>query len=298
MDKLGLGSVASGRVESLAYRRLPVDLSKVRYAYGPDSFRRPEVARGETVAIDLPESSVFPGTRRRVWVHVSAGIDPALPSPFIVFQDGWLNLNPDGEVRAGIVVDNLVHAGEIPPLVGVFVDPGVFPDVEDLDARKNRNAEYDAFNDRYATFITTEVLPLVNQRLALSDNSTDAAITGGSSGGNCAFTAAWMRPDRFGKVAGFLSSFVQVGDHLPDGNPYPDLITSAPRRPLRVFLQAGHCDLNWDQPTRNWLAENLKVAAALAQGGYDFRFVLTDTGHVMHTAGVLLPDALRWLWRD
>lgn len=219
------------------------------------------------------------------------------PNTKIIGGSG-LNLNPDGEVRAGIVLDNLVDAGEIPPLVGVFVDPGVFPDVEDLDARKNRNAKYDAFNDRYATFITTEVLPVVNQRCALSKNSTDAAITGGSSGGNCAFTAAWMRPDRFDKVAGFLSSFVQVGDHLPGGNPYPELIASTPRRPLRVFLQAGHCDLNCDRPTRNWLAENLKVAAALAQGGYDFRFVLTDTGHVMHTAGVLLPDALRWLWRN
>jgi enterochelin esterase-like enzyme len=250
------------------------------------------------VPIHLSQSHVFPGTSRQVWVHVPAGVDPASPSPFIVFQDGWLNLNPEGDVRAGIVLDNLVHAAEIPPLIGVFVDPGTFPDRADPDARKNRNAEYDAFDDRYSTFIVTEVLPVVNQRWALSETPSEAAITGGSSGGNCAFTAAWMRPDRFGKVAGFLSSFVQVGDHLPEGNPYPDLITSTPRRPLRVFLQAGHCDLNWNQPTRNWLAENLKVAAALAQGGYDFRFVLTDTGHVMHTAGVLLPDALRWLWHD
>ena len=294
----GLGSVLSGLVETVAYHRLPTDLSEVRYDYGPDSVRRPEVPTGETVEIDVPESRLFPGTVRRAWVHVPAAVDPAAPSPFIVVQDGWLNLDPDGVVRAGIVLDNLVHAGEIPPLVGVFVDPGVFPGVKDPDARKNRNAEYDAFDERYADFITTEILPLVTRRWALSDAPTDAAITGGSSGGNCAFTAAWMRPDRFGKVAGFLSSFVQVGDHLPDGNPYPTLITSPPSRPLRVFLQAGHRDLNWDQSTRNWLAENLKVAAALAEGGYDFRLVLTDTGHVMHTAGVLLPDALRWLWRE
>lgn len=285
-------------MEIVGYRRLPVELSSVRYEYGPDSSRRTEVTPGRLTEIDLPGSKVFPGTTRRVWAHVSAGIDPAIPSACIVFQDGWLNLNPDGEVRAGIVIDNLVHAGEIPPLVGVFVDPGAFPGVADPDQRKNRNAEYDAFDDRYATFLTTEALPLVHQHWKLSSDPRDTAIAGGSSGGNGAFTAAWMRPGVFGKVAGFLSSFVQVGDHLPDGNPYPALITSTPRRPLRVFLQAGHVDLNWDQPARNWLAENLKVAAALAQGGYDFRFVLTDTAHVMHTAGVLLPDTLRWLWRD
>ncbi|MDQ2737109.1 MAG: alpha/beta hydrolase-fold protein [Actinomycetota bacterium] len=284
-------------METVAYHRLPVDLSEVRYDYGPDSFRRSLVAQGETVEIKFSASKVFPGTTRRVWVHVPAGVDQATPSPFVVFQDGWLNVNPAGEVRAGIVLDNLVHAGELPPMVGIFVDPGVFPGVDDPDARKNRNAEYDAFDDRYAQLITTEVLPIVSQDWALTSDPHETAIVGGSSGGCCAFTTAWMRPDRFGKVAGFLSSFVQVGDHLPDGNPYPDLIRSTPRRDTRVFLQAGHRDLNWDQPTRNWLAENLKVAAALAEAGYDVRLILTDSGHVMHTAGVLLPDALRWLWR-
>jgi hypothetical protein len=80
--------------------------------------------------------------------------------------------------------------------------------------------------------------------------------------------------------------------------PYPELVPRVPGKPLRVFLQAGHRDLRWNEPERNWLADNLRVAAALAEAGYDFRLVLGDGGHSPNHGGVLLPDALRWLWRS
>jgi hypothetical protein len=108
-----------------------------------------------------------------------------------------------------------------------------------------------------------------------------------------AFTAAWLRPDKFRHVIGFLSSFTQ----MPGGNPYPRLIPSAPPKPLRIFLQAGHRDLHWNEPESNWLSNNLRVAAALAEAGYDFRLVLGEGGHSPNHGGVLLPDALRWLSR-
>lgn len=139
----------------------------------------------------------------------------------------------------------------------------------------------------------TEVIPQVKQRYAIAEDPEHWGICGGSSGGNCAFTAAWLRPDKFRKVIGYLSSFTQV----PGGNPYPEDITRTPRKPLLIFLPAGHRDLGWDKPERNWLANNLRVAAALAEAGYDFRLVLGDGGHSTNHGGVLLRDAPRWLWR-
>ena len=62
-------------------------------------------------------------------------------------------------------------------------------------------------------------------------------------------------------------------------------------------MQAGPHDLGWNKPDGNWLAENLRVGAALAEAGYDFRLVLGDGGQIPNHGGVLLPDALRWLWR-
>ncbi|NEE03978.1 alpha/beta hydrolase [Phytoactinopolyspora halotolerans] len=275
------------------YRALPLDQSDVRYVHGPDSVVQADVPAGETVEFEWRDSSIYPGTSRKFWVHVPAMYDPREPAALMVFQDGWWYLDPEGEVRGGIVLDNLIHRGDIPVTIGVFVDPGVFEDAAAPHARKNRNVEYDAFDDCYATFLLHEIIPQVADRYLITEDPNRWGICGGSSGGNCAFTAAWFRPDKFRRVIGYLSSFVQ----MPGGNPYPELIPGSERKQLRVLLQAGHRDLRWNEPERNWLASNLRVAAALAEAGYDFRLVLGDGGHSPNHGGVLLPDALRWLWR-
>ena len=203
------------------------------------------------------------------------------PAALMVFQDGHLYLDPDGDVRAGAVIDQLIAGGEMPVAIGVFVDPG-----------RDRNLEYDAFDDAYATFLLTAILPSVLAEYNVTDDPDQWAIGGGSSGGNCAFTVAWMRPDRFRRVFSSLGSFVQI----PGGNPYPRLIEETPKQPLRVFLHAATNDLNWG-PRRNWLAANLRVAAALAERDYDFRLVIGDGGHELRHTGDVMPDALRWLWR-
>ncbi|SNT63415.1 enterochelin esterase [Asanoa hainanensis] len=269
------------------FRPLALDQTDVRYAHGPDSHRQPGVPTGETIEFSWDDSAVYPGTTRKFWVHVPAQYQPSQPASLVVFLDGQWYLDPTGEVRGAIVLDNLVHRGDIPVTVGVFVDPGVFADREQP---KNRNVEYDAFDDRLVTFLLTEIVPQVTRRWSITEDPERWAVCGGSSGGNGVFTAAWLRPDRFRRVICFLSSFVQ----MPDGNPYPDLIPAVPRKPLRVFMQAGHRDLGWNGPEHNWLASNLRVAAALAEAGYDFRLVLGDGGHSPNHGGVLLPDALRW----
>lgn len=272
------------------YHPLPIDQSNVRYAHGPDSVVQPSVPTGETIKFDRNDSAVYPGTSRKFWVHVPTQYDPSQPASLMVFQDGQWYLDPVGQVRGGIVLDNLIHRGDIPVTIGVFVDPGVFNSAEDP---KNRNAEYDAFDERYVTFLLTEIIPRVTDRYTISNDPDRWGICGGSSGGNCAFTAAWLRPDKFRRVICSLSSFA----HMPGGNPYPELIPSVPRKPLRIFMQAGHRDLGWNELEWNWLANNLHVAAALAEAGYDFRLVLGDGGHSPNHGGVLLPDALRWIWR-
>ena len=254
---------------------LPIDQSEVIYDLGPDSSLRPGVAPGRTTRLEL--------ATRNVAIHVPAAARPDDEMACMVFQDGGGFLDPDDDLRAAVVLDNLVHAGDVPPMVGVFVDPA-----------EDRNAEYDADDSAYADFLIDEVLPLVRDFVRLSDDPRQRGLCGFSSGGNAAFTATWHRPDAFGKVLGFSSSFAQMSG----GNPYPHLIASESPRPLRVLLHDGHRDLGWDEPEHNWLAENLRVAAALAEGGYDFRLVLGDGGHDSNHAGVLLPDALRWLWRD
>jgi enterochelin esterase-like enzyme len=269
----------------IPYVRQPADFSRpVRYAHGPDSYRQSGVPRGTILEHEGTASRVFPGTNRGYWVYLPAQYTPLEPASLMVFQDGGLYVDPDGEMRVPIVFDNLIHRGEIPVTIGVFVDPG---------EPNNRNVEYDTLSDAYATFLLTEILPDVRDRYVITEDPDEWAIGGGSSGGSCAFTVAWMRPDRFRRILSFLGSFAQIRG----GNCYPELIRETPKKPLRVFLQAATRDLNWDAPERNWFSANLRVAAALAERGYGLRLVLGDGGHDPNHGGAILPDALRWLWR-
>ena len=180
----------------------------VRYRHGPDSSRHEGVPEGRVERFVWDDSVAYPGTSRTVQVYVPAQYTPAEPAALMVFQDGTLYLDADLDMRAGVVFDNLVHDGSMPVTIGVFVDPG---------RPGNRNAEYDPADGRYADLLLTEIVPAVRERLGLviTDDPDRWAICGGSSGGNCAFTAAWERPDRFRRVLTFVASFAQI----PGGNP-------------------------------------------------------------------------------
>ena len=268
-------------MSEIPYVRQPTELP-ARYAHGPDSVPQPGVPQGRLHAHEWARSRVLPGTTRRYWVYVPAQYAEDRPAALLVFQDAAWYMDLEFEVRAPVVLDNLIHKGEMPVTVAVFVEPS-----------EHRNAEYDAFDDAYATFLLDEIIPAVRAEYAITDATGGWAIAGGSSGGNCALTAAWFRPDRFRRVYCSSGSFVQ----MPGGNPYPELIRTTSPKPLRIWLHAATRDLNWDRPEDNWLSANLQVAAALAERGYDFRLVVGDGGHDGNHGGVLLPDALRWLWR-
>jgi enterochelin esterase-like enzyme len=276
---------------AIPYVRQPADFSRpVRYAHGPDSYPQQGVPRGTVLDYELTASSVFPGTNRRYWVYAPAQYTALEPASLMVFQDGLLYLDPVGEMRAAIVFDNLIHRGEMPVTIAVLIDPGMSASEPE---HENRNVEYDTFSDAYATLLLTEILPEVQDRYLITDDPDQWAIGGGSSGGSCALTVAWTRPDRFRRVLSFLGSFAQIRG----GNRYPELIHDTPKKPLRVFLQAATRDLNWDAAELNWFSANLRVAAALAERGYDLRLVLGDGGHNPNHGGAILPDALRWLWQ-
>jgi enterochelin esterase family protein len=63
-----------------------------------------------------------------------------------------------------------------------------------------------------------------------------------------------------------------------------------------VFLQDGSNDL--DNEHGNWWLGNQQMAAALKFRGYDYKFVAGEGGHNGNHGGAILPDSLRWLWRD
>jgi enterochelin esterase family protein len=192
-------------------------------------------------------------------------------------------------------MDNLIHAGQMPVTIGIFIDPGHEGDLPPkrgwVPTPSNRSFEYDTLSDQYARFLLEEILPEVGSRYRLTEDAQMRAIAGMSSGGICAFTVAWQRPDQFTKVMSHIGSFVDIRG----GDKYPSMVRKTEKKPIRVFLQDGSGDL--DNSHGNWPLANQQMAKALAFKGYDFDFVYGEGKHNGRHGGSIFPDSMRWLWR-
>ncbi len=263
------------------------------YKLGPDSMPQAGVPKGTVTKATWESKKVFPGTVRDYWVYVPAQYDSNKPACVMVFQDGGSYSNLQRSFRTPTVFDNLIHKGDMPVTIGIFLNPGVIPPAKQgAKPRRNRSFEYDTLSDQYARFLLEEILPAVGKQYNLTDDPDGRAICGISSGGICAWTVAWQRPNSFRKVLSHVGSFTNIrGGHV-----YPALIRKTERKPIRIFLQDGSNDL--DNLHGSWPLSNQQMAAALKFAGYDYKFVFGDGGHNGKQGGAILPESLRWLWRD
>ncbi len=265
-------------------------LAQESYSVHPDSKPQAGVPKGEIKGPFQWKSQIFPGTVRDYAVYVPAQYKPDRPACVMVIQDG---LRKAQGWKLPIVFDNLIHKKEMPVTIGIFLNPGVIsPAKQGGNPRRNRSFEYDTLSDQYARFLLEEILPSVGKKYNLTNDPDGRAICGISSGGICAWTVAWERPDTFRKVLSHVGSFTNIrGGHV-----YPALIRKTERKPIRIFLQDGSNDL--DNLHGSWPLSNQQMAAALKFSKYDYKFVFGDGGHNGKHGGAILPESLRWLWRD
>ena len=202
------------------------------YKLGPDAQVQPDVPQGEIIQGRWVSEKVYPGTERDYWLYIPQQYDGSKPACVMVFQDGGGYAQRKGPSPVPIVFDNLIHKGEMPVTIGIFLNPGVIPPAGKGRPRKNRSFEYDTLSDQYARFLIEEILPMVEKKYRLTTDPERRAICGISSGGICAFTVAWERPDYFRKVLSHVGSFTNIrGGHV-----YPALIRKTEKKPLRGVL--------------------------------------------------------------
>ncbi len=260
---------------------------------GADSMVKAGVPKGKVIEFEFASSKVFPGTKRNIHLYIPANHDPKKETAVMVFQDGHAYVNPKGDFRVTTVLDNLITAGDMPPVIGIFIDPGNKDDSKPQSPWKNSNRsfEYDTLSADYATFLIDEILPLVGKDYNLTNDPEMRAICGTSSGGICAWTVAWERPDAFRKVVSSIGSFTNIRG----GDAYPGMIRKTGKKPIRGFFQEGINDL--DNEHGNWPLGNMAMEAALKFKGYDHKYVWGHGGHSGKQMGAIFPDAMRWLWR-
>ncbi len=263
--------------------------SNVETAISQEAQAVAEFPKGEIKGPFRWESQIFPGTVRNFWLYVPAQYDGQTPACVMVVQDGLQLARRWKLIEAW---DRLIANGEIPVQIGIMIEPGVVPAPhDDAQPRFNRSFEYDGLGDRYARFLVEEILPAVGQDYSLSKRPGDRAIAGSSSGGICAFTTAWERPDQFGRVLSTIGTYVG----LRGGNEYPILVRKTEPKPLRIFLQDGNQDQNIYGG--NWWISNQQMLSALEFSGYEVKHVWGEGGHNSKHASQIMTAAVRWLWQ-
>lgn len=315
----GPGSPEGASIGTTVALAAPTERKPGDYPLTADSLPQPGVPRGRLEGPFAFHSRIIPNTVRRYWVFVPAQYVPEKPASVLVFQDGQRATNPEGSLRVPVVLENLIHRGDIPVTIGIFITPGhtgqTYPDDLGMKNPDHRAQEYDALDDTYARFLVEEMLPEVGKKYRLTSDPEQRVIGGTSSGAICAFTVAWQRPDAFRKVISIIGSYTSIGYKpaasgrplVPGGDLYPGMIRKSPIRPMRIFLQDGSNDLNNEHG--NWFLANQQMLSALEWANaeadrkntpgprYTIQHVWGDGAHSDQHGGALLPDILRWMWK-
>ena len=263
--------------------------------YNPDSYPHPGVAKGKLSEKQTIVSKIYDGMKADYWYYASPGVDPNVPAPLMVWQDGQGLIAGDlSKLRLFTVTENLVSQKLIPPMVHILIAPGFAP-----DGKAMRSIEYDTVSDRYNRFLLEEVLPQVEKVYKLRQDGYSRGIAGESSGGICSLNSAWFNPDKFARVHSTIGSYTSIQWHpeekLDGGNLYPFMVRKLPKRNIRIWMSDGADDL--ENTHGSWPLQNIQLANSLKMREYDFHFRFGLATHDSAQAGIDLPESLTWLWR-
>jgi enterochelin esterase family protein len=282
-----------------------------QYVLGPDSQEKEGVPKGTVTEYEMADSKTFLGYGRKWALYVPKQYDASKEACLMIFQDGIGYANAKGQWRVPVVFDNLIAQGKMPVTIALFINPGFSPDPKNPKGKdskgkplgkSNRSFEYDSVTDLYPKFLLEEMIPLAESKgVRFSKDPLRRGIAGASSGGICAFNAAWQRPESFSKVFTTIGSFTNIRGVISKGaekggNLYPQMVLDSPKKNIRIFSQDGSHDLTNEFGV--WPEANQKMADAWKAKGYDYKFVMGEGTHNGRHGAQLLPEALTWLWRD
>ena len=264
--------------------------------YNPDSYPKSGVPKGTLSDKKTITSKIYDGATADYWVYASPGVDPARPSPLMVWQDGQGIVGGDlSSYHLFTVTENLVAQKLIPPMVHVMISPAIDPNKRSL-----RSIQYDTVSNRFGRYLMEEVLPEVEKIYKLRPDGYSRAIAGESSGAICAFNAAWFFTDNFTRVHSGVGSYTSIQwrpDEKQDGgNVYPFRIRRDPKKNIRIWQSDGVDDI--ENQFGSWPLQAVQFANSLKMKGYDYHFRLGEAAHNGSQVSLDLPESLAWLWRD
>src|SRR6266545_1194908 len=169
---------------------------------------------------------------RRVAVYVPKQYVAGTTAPFIVGADG-----PDPLLLTAL--DNLIAQKRVPAMIAISIGNG------SGDAQgSQRGLEYDTMSGRYAEFVESEVLPMVEKQYSvkLTKDPDGRATMGCSSGGSAALIMAWYHPEWYHRVLTYSGTYVNQQWPYNAATPlgawefHASLIPNSPRKPFRLWM--------------------------------------------------------------
>jgi enterochelin esterase-like enzyme len=187
---------------------------------------RADVAKGRVEQTTI--ASKVLGNTREVWVYTPAGYDTLKQKrglPLLLTFDGGEYVS---SIPVPTILDNLVAAKRIAPMVAVFV---ASPD-------EQRNTELDQ-NEHFAEFLATELVPWVRARYAIASAPARNIVAGSSMGGLAAAFVANRHPEIFGNVLSQSGAFMYAAPGEQTAERMKRDIEAAPKRDIAYYLEAG-----------------------------------------------------------
>jgi enterochelin esterase-like enzyme len=264
-------------VNGSAWMLDPLNPARVTGGFGPNSelsmpgylqpveiIPDPDIQHGKLITQNFP-SKVMEATRQ-VHVYLPAGYDESggRRYPVLFVHDGKEYATLGSMVN---VADNMIAAGDIDPLVIVFIDPN------------DRNSEYKA-SDRFGGMIVTEVVPWVEEKYRVESDPALRGMMGASLGGLISVYITWNHSDLFG----FCAS--QSGAFFPGYSRVIEMVEEGPHREIRYYL-------DWGTYESEIAESNEEMRDALLRGGYELEWHVYHEGHSWGSWRAHVDDILR-----
>jgi len=233
------------------------------------------VIAASTLTSDIRLSSEALGYDLQYRVYLPDGYESKQNLPVLYVTDGQSYISRG---RVPRVLDSLIEAKRIEPVIAVFVDPR---DPDNL-MRNRRNQEF-MCNADYLQFFSNELIPAIEEAYPAEPNRESRTILGLSFGG--------LNAACFGLIG--YETFSGIGMHSPANHPVPGLVPGykkLPTLPLKIFLSTG-------QPNDNTRA-NRKFRSVLRDKGYPLKYIEVPKGHNWDNWKPLIDDVLLYFYKS
>lgn len=177
--------------------------------------------------------------------------NPSKRYPTVYFQDGSEYVSLGSAVN---VINNLIAANKIEPVVAIFVKPN------------NRNDEYAGnLRVKYQAFFANELVPMIDSSYRTIDSASKRVVLGDSYGGNISALISYNYSNVFG-LCGLHSAAFQANN-----NEAYNLIVNGTKKNIRYASVWG---------TYEGLSATLRpFRDNLISKGYDYKWLELPEGH-------------------